>query len=270
ASRASDRLTRGRKAGDEPGRLAADRPSRREKAIGNQRPRLPFRVRTLLAIQLEVLFARTPSGELLATRDPTPRAAPRVFVGRSVDGNVWALRADLAPGTKAELSRLLAAEPPVAPERDAGLRCRERILDLLGAAREVRGPAYVLGDALPHGDQAREITRSDLDRCRHAFPWLAEELEAVAPVAVAFCGDEPAAICHAPRGVTAAAAEAGVETLPRFRRRGLATAAVACWARAVQRSGRLALYSTSWQNRASLALARRVSAHPYGEDWQVT
>src|SRR5690606_20746960 len=93
ARRASDRLTRGRKAGDEPGRLAADRPSRREKAIGNQRPRLPFRVRTLLAIQLEVLFARTPSGELLATRDPTPRAAPRVFVGRSVDGNVWALRA---------------------------------------------------------------------------------------------------------------------------------------------------------------------------------
>jgi RimJ/RimL family protein N-acetyltransferase len=66
-----------------------------------------------------------------------------------------------------------------------------------------------------------------------------------------------------------AAAEAGVETLEAFRGRGLATAAVACWARAVQRSGRLALYSTSWDNAPSQAVARRLSARLYGENSQL-
>ena len=74
---------------------------------------------------------------------------------------------------------------------------------------------------------------------------------------------------HSPRGWTDEAAEAGVETLEAFRHQGLALAAVACWARAVQQTGRLALYSTSWDNEASLAVARRLSARIYGEDWHV-
>lgn len=60
-----------------------------------------------------------------------------------------------------------------------------------------------------------------------------------------------------------------METLPAFRGRGLATAAVACWGRAVQRSGRTALYSTSWENAASRAIAKKLSAVLYGEDWSV-
>lgn len=70
--------------------------------------------------------------------------------------------------------------------------------------------------------------------------------------------------------MTDRAAEAGVETLAPFRGRGLATAAVACWARAVQRGGRLALYGTTWENAASRGVARRLSARFYGETWQVT
>ena len=87
--------------------------------------------------------------------------------------------------------------------------------------------------------------------------------------AVAFDDGRPAAICHAPRGLAAHAAEAGVETLPPFRRRGLATAAVACWARAVQRTGRLALYSTTWDNAAWRGVARRLNALLYAEDWHM-
>lgn len=49
----------------------------------------------------------------------------------------------------------------------------------------------------------------------------------------------------------------------------LATAAVGCWARAVQGSGRAALYSTSWENAASLGVAKRLSARLYGEDWHL-
>jgi RimJ/RimL family protein N-acetyltransferase len=148
--------------------------------------------------------------------------------------------------------------------------CRSHIRDLLGANEiEYRGPAYVLGEDLPLDDRAREITAAEASQWTEIYPWLEIEFEAVAPVAIAFEAGQPAAICHSPRGVTALAAEAGVETIERFRGRGLATAAVACWARAIQRRGRLALYSTSWDNKASQEVARRLSARMYGEDWHV-
>jgi hypothetical protein len=135
---------------------------------------------------------------------------------------------------------------------------------------EYRGPAYVLPDGLPHDHRAREVGVEESALWGEAFPWLAEAFRAVAPVAIAFAGGQPAAICHAPRGCTESAAEAGVETLAPFRGRGLATAAGACWARAVQRAGRLALYSTSWENAASQAVARRLSARVHAENWHVT
>jgi len=227
---------------------------------------------SLIEIQLDVLFTRNAGGQLIATRDPSPRPAPRVFIGRSVAGNAWAVHQDIDPTTRAELNRLLSAEPRlVAANFEQGPVCRARVREVLKPVDvEYRGPAYVLSEPLPHDDRAREVSASERSEWFDAFPWLAEEFEAVAPVVIAFEAGHPAAICHSPRGLTAAAAEAGVETVERFRGRGLATAAVACWARAVQRTGRLALYSTSWENTGSQAVARRLSARLYGEDWHIT
>jgi predicted GNAT family acetyltransferase len=53
------------------------------------------------------------------------------------------------------------------------------------------------------------------------------------------------------------AAEAGVETAVGYRGRGFASRVSAAWARLIRRSGRLPLYSTSWSNTASLAVARK-------------
>jgi RimJ/RimL family protein N-acetyltransferase len=145
------------------------------------------------------------------------------------------------------------------------------VLELLAPVTlEYRGPCFVLPDGLPRDERAREIGPGERFDWPDAFPWLAAEFEAVAPVAIAFDGGHPAAICHSPRGRTDRACEAGVEALAPFRGRGLATAAVACWADAVQRSGRLALYSTSWENRASRRIASRLSARVCGENWHVT
>jgi len=229
-------------------------------------------VPSLIELQLDVLLARDTQGRLTETRDPTPRPAPRVFLGRSGDGSVWALRQDLDATASEALRRLCAAEPRlVTPSADVPPACRDRALSLLAPIEgEYRGPAYVLPERLPSDTRAREVAADECSRWRDAFPWLADEFDAVAPVAIAFAGAQPAAICHAPRGRTARAAEAGVETIAPFRGHGLATAAVACWARAVQRSGRLALYSTSWDNAASVAIARRLSARLYGENWHLS
>jgi hypothetical protein len=226
-------------------------------------------VRCLVATQIDALFVRDAHGNLVATRDPSTRPAPRVFLARSATGNAWAIRMDVDARVRAELERLLGEEPPwVASSAGEGPRCAARARVLLApVSAEHRGPAYVLEDELPRDSRAREVSASECAAWRGAFPWLAAEFEAVAPVAIAFEAGQPAAICHSPRGLTAEAAEAGVETVESFRGRGLATAAVACWARAVRRSGRIALYSTSWENRASQGVARRLSARLYGEDW---
>ncbi|HSW09346.1 MAG TPA: hypothetical protein VLK32_00365 [Bacillota bacterium] len=61
-------------------------------------------------------------------------------------------------------------------------------------------------------------------------------------------------ICSSVR-ITPAAHEAVVETLPSFPGRGYAQDVVAGWASAVQATGALPLYSTSWENVASQAVA---------------
>ncbi len=66
------------------------------------------------------------------------------------------------------------------------------------------------------------------------------------------------------------ACEAGVETLARYRGRGYAGHAVASWASAVRREGRVPLYSTSWDNEASLAVARKLGLVQYATTFHVT
>jgi hypothetical protein len=170
-----------------------------------------------------------------------------------------------------ELRRLWAEETaPGVPHVEHSPASRARVLELLApVVVEHRGPCYVLPDGLPLDERARLIDPSERHRWPDAFPWLADEFDAIAPVAIASEHGQPTAICHSPRGQTEHAVEAGVETRPAFRGRGFATAAVACWGRAVQRSGRLALYSTSWENAASQRIARRLGARLYGESWHL-
>ena len=76
-------------------------------------------------------------------------------------------------------------------------------------------------------------------------------------------------VCRSVR-ITPAAHEAGVETLPAFRGRGYAPDVVAGWARVVQSLGAMPFYSTSWENTASQAVAKKRHLVPYGTDLHVT
>lgn len=64
--------------------------------------------------------------------------------------------------------------------------------------------------------------------------------------------------------------EAGVETAPSMRGRGDAPPTVAAWARAVREDGCVPLYGTSWENAASLAVARTPGMHHFGSDLHIT
>jgi predicted GNAT family acetyltransferase len=72
------------------------------------------------------------------------------------------------------------------------------------------------------------------------------------------------AACYSARS-SPIAREAGVWTEEAWRGRSFGTLVVAAWRNEVVRTGAQPLYSTSWDNAASLALARRLGLHAYAE-----
>jgi predicted GNAT family acetyltransferase len=70
--------------------------------------------------------------------------------------------------------------------------------------------------------------------------------------------------------MTAQVAEAGVYTVESYRGRGYAAETVRGWAAAIRAMGRLPLYSTSWANTASPAVARKLRAVQYAVDFSLT
>jgi hypothetical protein len=192
---------------------------------------------------------------LLATNEPKGAPAPRVFVARAGAARIVRVRSDIADpvarrwieADDADLRALVEAHAPVLAEH--------------------RGPAFVLPPlARTDVDVVAIGPTTVLDSELAARGWTTEETP---PYLGVVQGGIMVSVCYSARS-TADAAEAGVETAISWRNHGLATRAVSAWAAAVQASDRLALYSTTWDNEASLRLATRLGAIEYGEDWHLS
>jgi len=171
-----------------------------------------------------------------------------------------------------ELERLLRAEP-VASDLVPPPLCLTQVRAALEAHAPITatwtGPAWRFPNEIPPPSGITPITPANAELLRRAFPWLADELAARQPcLAIARDGDA-VSVCFSARN-SDRAAEAGVETVATFRGRGYARTVVAAWAVAVRRSGRIPLYSTSWENLASQTVARRLGLILYGADFSLT
>ena len=114
-----------------------------------------------------------------------------------------------------------------------------------------------------------ELTGSNLGQYDLGdFAWLREELPMASPCFACFAGGQAVSVCRSVRVHTAH--EAGVETAPAWRGRGLAPVVVTAWANAVERLGRVPLYTASAENRPSLRLAEKCGFLPYGETLSFT
>jgi hypothetical protein len=197
--------------------------------------------------------------------------APRFFLVRTVEGNLWRIRYDL-PTEVSERLEQLASEEPVAPDSEA-LRQPPRYvaeyIGLLGPVDESSGgPAYYLPEIEP-SKSAVLITSENADLLQAHFPFTLSYLEEREPVAVIVQDGAAVAACFSARS-TARVAEAGVFTLEAYRGRGYAAETVRAWAGAIRASGRLPLYSTSWENKASQAVAAQLGAVLYAVDFSLT
>ncbi len=229
--------------------------------------------RDLLELQITTLFLLDPERRLLAINEPGTPRAPRFFLGRSTNGHRWRVRYDLPADVVHRLDQLCHAEPqraPLAGPPEQAAAIRAVLAEDAPIIGEERGPAYwlpIVSHVLP---QVVLLSEAHAELVQNTFPWLVAWLADAAngPVAAVIAQGSAVSVCFCSR-ITPHAAEAGVETLAAFCGKGAATAAAAGWAAAVQQSQRLALYSTSWQNHASQAVAKKLGAVLYAEDWSI-
>ncbi|MCC6455625.1 MAG: GNAT family N-acetyltransferase [Caldilineaceae bacterium] len=236
---------------------------------------LPFSASHLMELHINTLFCSDSDGRLRCVNEASDPPAPLFYMGRTLHKNLWRFRYDLPATTIEKLDELCQSEPLAVdlaspPQNEAAIKA---VLDehrALPAQKEYRGPAYWIPDGNPVPAHAVIISEANAELVQDTFPWilpLTQDQEA-GPVAAAIDQDRAVSVCFCSRRPLQAT-EAGLETLPAFRGKGHATAAVALWAEAVRRQGTMPMYSTSWDNLASQAVARKLRMVLYGGDWSI-
>lgn len=223
----------------------------------------------LMRAHCEACYVHDARADLTCINDWIKRPAPVLWLGLTARGVLWRFRSDVPADARARAERLLREERFGRAERrtpihDAAYR------HLLAVENVVAGPTYWLPDPpvllrapttrLSEAD-AEVLRGGDLDAWIPDIPYQQPMIASVEE-------GRAVAICASVR-ITQVAHEAGVETLPTHRRRGHATAALAAWAREVSAAGALPLYSTSWDNHASRALAARLGFQMFGWEYRL-
>ena len=227
----------------------------------------------LMTMHVQALFTHDAHERLLLVNEPGGGApAPRLFLGRTRAGNLWRFRADL-PEILIEALEALCVDEPVGKEFHSPPRHVAAYVRLLATHAPVHtlwmGPAYHFTEYFEPSRPLLAITATHAERLRGGFEELIAELPDWQPFLAIVEESRAVSVCRSVR-ITPDAHEAGVETLSDFRGRGYAQDVVAGWARIVQSLGAIPLYSTSWENTASQAVAKKLHLVPYGADFQVT
>jgi len=225
----------------------------------------------LMDIHIRALFTHDAESRLLFVNEPdgVGVVAPRFFLGRTRAGNIWRFRSDVPATVIHDLNSLCADEPTVKSAFDLPPRHLEDFVQLLEASSSViSGPAYCFTETIVPPRHTAVLTNSDQEKLRGRFEELIAELPNWQPFVAIIENDRAVSVCRSVR-IKSEAHEAGVETLSEFRGKGYGHDVTAAWARRVSEIGAIPLYSTSWENSASQAVARKLALKCYGSDFQI-
>ena len=229
----------------------------------------------LMRLHVEAEFTHDAAGHLVSTNEPAAAAAPRFFLGRTAIGVVRRYRHDVSEARRRALEAALAAaelEPPVA-ETDQPLDAAtfEHILSEDAPIQHTSvGVAFRFPRALAPVPGTRILRdTADVALLHPLLAAWAPDIQSSPPLVALVFEGQAVAVCGSVR-ISPRAREAGVETAAPFRGRGYAKAVVAAWSATVRAQGVEPLYSTTWQNSASRALARALGLVSVGRDLHIT
>ena len=228
----------------------------------------------LIGIHVRALYTHDADGRILFVNEPDNKTIPaaRLFLGRTREGNVWRFRADLPDELCEQLNEFCADEPPFSEELKMPPRHLKSYLRLLKLHAPEQNPsnglAYQFTKSATPSTSAITVTTENSTILQNGFEEFIEELPAWQPFVALVKASRAVSVCRSAR-VTAEAHEAGVETLPEFRGNGYAEAVTLEWARLVRSLDAVPLYSTSWENIASQAVARKLELNCYGVTFEI-
>jgi len=225
----------------------------------------------LMELHVAALFKHDARGRIVSSNEYDPDSAPRLYLGRTVEGNLWRFHADLSGDLAQRLDEILRQEPIVSDlsQPPINLPQLKAVLEVQRPVVAVEaGPAWYFPHEIAPPTGVIEITANNVECARKYFDYIPDHLSELQPCfAVAVDGDA-VAMCSTVR-IPDRVTEAGVYTEESFRGHGYAAAVTAAWAIAIRESGRIPLYSTSWENVASRRVASKLGLILYGSDFSI-
>ena len=228
-------------------------------------------VAELVDARVAVLFTTDTSGDLTGLNEPGGKAPPLVYLCRSDAGVLVRFAASTTVPLREDVRAFASALPAFVPgvQHD---RAAEDLQDLVAnhvpPASAWQGPAFTFPLAFLPAVGAMPLLPADATRLHPALAAWEPDLTISQPCLAVFRERLAVALCCSARS-SISMSEAGVETVEQFRGQGCGVLAVRAWSAAVHESGRTPLYSTSWQNAASLGLARHLELEQFAEDIHV-
>lgn len=216
--------------------------------------------------QVNVLFKHNEDGRMTTINEPSARSAPQFFLGITKQGNVVRYHETLDEGVVNELEQFVEK----APWLDAPNRVNmAEIIRVLSKGRPLDhvylGPAYVFPDLRGSSTQAIRITHMNIELLSQYFSDFVDDVVHGQPVFAVVRDQVAVSLCCSARS-SSIAAEASLHTARDFRGRAYGMDVSRAWAAEIQNQGRIALYSTAWNNLASQAVARKLKLRQYGVD----
>jgi GNAT superfamily N-acetyltransferase len=224
--------------------------------------------RTLMDLSAETSSVFDARGRILHSRSPDRLPPPRVALTCTATSYRAAFGASVPDDLASEITAVVERERP-----DGTLTIPTTLRSRLRAALEKHapiqseggGPGYYFPERVDAPEHVVEITEANLDLARDTFPWMLREFAGWAPYFAVVEDGAVASVCFDARSGPRAA-EAGLYTHPEYRGRGYAVDVTRAWGAATRAGGRVPLYSTSWDNLASQAVARKVGLIQYSGD----
>jgi len=214
----------------------------------------------LMKLHVNVLFQHNGENKITYVNEPPHEEAPRLFIGGTKDGYVVRYHHSLCEEMVKDLARIIGSDsnPPLA-----------EIIQILNQNRELDsvwiGPAYIFPYVKSSATKAVKITPSNKEMLLPQFPFTFNEFELRQPCYAIVQDGMVVSLCMSARQ-TDVAAEASLYTMEDYRGKGYGVDVANAWAAEVQSQGKVALYSTSWDNFSSQSVAKKLNLKQFGTD----